>query len=115
MAEEVAVGKWKIKAFETSRGEKPVEKFIYTQSSQTIAKITRTINLLESHGSMLGMPHSRKLSGQVYELRIRGKQEIRILYTFKGGVAYLVHAFKKQTQQIPARELSIAANRLTSI
>lgn len=115
MDAEYSLKKWEVKSFETARKEKPVEEFIYSQSSQAIAKITRNINLLEKYGPYLEMPHSRKLSGQLYELRIRGKQEIRILYSFVGKTAYLLHGFKKQTQQIPQKEIGIAQNRLNLV
>lgn len=115
MDEEIAPKKWEVKSFETTRKEKPVEEFIYFHSSQTIAKITKNINLLENYGPFLEMPHSRKLSSQLYELRIKGKQELRILYSFVGKTAYLLHGFKKQTQQIPQKEIDTALNRLKSI
>lgn len=74
---------WNIIAFESDRGEKYVEEFIKSLDSSTIAKVGHAIDLLEQHGSILGMPHSKKLNSDIYELRIRGKQEIRILYGFK--------------------------------
>ena len=53
---------WNILLFETQRGEKPVEEFIITKSPQTKAKIAHLINLLEIHGNILGMPHSKQLT-----------------------------------------------------
>ena len=103
---------WNIQLFETQRGEKPVEEFIISKSPQTKAKIAHLINLLEIHGNILGMPHSKQLIKGLYELRIRGKQEIRMIYAFVGKKIYLLHAFKKQTQKTPARELIVAQRRL---
>lgn len=103
---------WKIKVYESKRGEKPVEEFIKSCESQTIAKITHHIDLLEKHGAFLGMPHSKKLSSELYELRIRGTQEIRIIYTFIKSDIYFLHAFKKQTQKTPRKELHLAFKRL---
>lgn len=103
---------WQIILFETKRGEKPVEEFILQQNSQAKAKIAHLIDLLEKYGPMLGMPHSKKLTSELYELRIRGKQEIRILYSFKKHNIYLLHAFKKQTQKTPHKEIEITLKRL---
>jgi phage-related protein len=103
---------WKILLFETQRGEKPVEKFIVSRSSQARAKIAHLIDLLEIHGNILGMPHSKQLVKGLCELRIRGKEEIRILYYFKGKDIYLLHGFKKQTQKTPSREMKIAVERI---
>ena len=103
---------WKIFLYETNRGKKPIEEFIKSQNPPSIAKISHTIDLLERYGSFLSMPHSKKLVSSLYELRIRGKQEIRILYTFLRRDIYLLHAFKKQTQKTPQKEINIGLNRL---
>jgi len=66
---------WKIKFFESERKEKPVEEFIKSCESATIAKILRQIDLLEKYGKFLLMPHSKKLTKDLYELRIRGKKD----------------------------------------
>ena len=101
--------------FETSRGEKPVEEFIKSLSPITTAKVIRTIELLEEFGPFLNMPHSKKLNADIYELRIRGKEEVRILYCFKRRNAYLLHAFKKQSQRTPSKEIAIAQKRVIDL
>lgn len=106
---------WKIIVFETKRGEKPVEEFIYSLDEPTIAKIAHTIDLLEKHGPYLVMPHAKKIATALFELRVRGKVEIRILYTFLKNDIYLLHAFKKKRQQIPRKEINTAFNRLNLI
>lgn len=92
----------------------------------TIAKILHKIDLLEKYGTSLGMPHVKKITTSLYELRIRGKQETRIFYgfiknkqsfssskqSFSTNKIYLVHAFKKQTQKTPKKEIKIATERL---
>ena len=102
---------WSIKLYESKRGEKPVEAFIKSCEPQTIAKITHHIDLLEQHGPFLGMPHSKRLAPNLYELRIRGKQEIRIIYVFVSKNIHLIHAFKKQTQKTPHQEIQTALKR----
>lgn len=103
---------WNVKTFETLRGEKPVDEFLKKQSAQTQSKITHLLDLLELHGNILGMPHSKRLDRNLFELRIRGQQEIRILYCFKKGEILLLHAFKKQTQKTPRKELERALRRM---
>ncbi len=61
---------------------------------------------------MLGMPHAKMLGHGLYELRIRGKEELRIFYFFKQKTIYLLHAFKKQTQKTPQKELDLAMQRM---
>ncbi len=107
--------KWKILEYETSRGERPVAEFIKSQQPQAIAKITHLIDLLEIHGNLLGMPHAIRLEINLYELRVRGKEEIRIMYGFVGKTIYLLCGFKKQKQKTPKKEIETARTRLLSL
>ncbi len=106
---------WNIITFETQRGEKPVDEFIKRQQPQAKSKIVHNIRLLGQYGNMLGMPHSRMLAGGLYELRIRGKEELRIFYCFKKKTICLLHVFKKQTQKTPVKELDLAINRMKEL
>ena len=60
---------------------------------------------------LLGMPYSKKLTKEINELRIRGREEIRILYTFSKSNIYLLHAFKKKTQKTSKKEIKTAEAR----
>lgn len=102
---------WAVVLYESNRGEKPVEIFIKKQSSHTQAKILHHVNLLEQFGVQLGMPHAKLLARNIYELRIRGKEELRIFYCFHKRVIYLLHGFKKQTRKTPPKEFTIAFQR----
>lgn len=106
---------WKIIEYETVRSERPIADFIKNQQPQAIAKIAHLIDLLEIHGSLLGMPHAKKLESNLYELRVRGKEEIRIIYGFTGKTIYLLHGFKKQKQKTPKKEINTARQRYLSL
>ena len=107
---------WTILTYETNSGEKVVDKFIKSQQSQAKAKIAHTVKLLKYHGNKLGMPHSKELGSGLYELRIRGKEELRIMYTFTSQrTINLLHAFKKQTRETPQKDLYLALQRLRSL
>jgi phage-related protein len=83
-----------------------VETFLESLSTKEIAKVIRTIELLEEFGNDLGMPHSRHLSDGLLELRIRGTREIRIFYCFHKKQAVLLHACIKKTQKTHDKELA---------
>lgn len=107
---------WNILTFETNSGEKPVDEFIKNQQFKVKAKITHTIRLLKQYGNTLGMPHSKALGSGLYELRIRGKVEIRIFYCFKQQrTIYLLHGFKKKTQMTPKKELDLGLKRMRGL
>ena len=112
---DIAAG-WTILTYENSRGENPVDEFIKKQQPKGRSKIIHNVRLLRQYGNMLNMPHSKALGGGLYELRIRGKEEVRIFYCFaKQRTIYLLHAFKKQKQQTPRRELELASLRMSEL
>ncbi len=85
-----------------------VEKLLKSLNPKELAKAIRIIELLEEFGHDLGMPHSKHLSGQLLELRIRGKREIRIFYCFHKNEVFMLHAFIKKTQKTPQKEIARA-------
>lgn len=89
-----------------------VEKFIKSLEKETIAKVLRTIDLLEIFGNNLTLPHSRKIESGLFELRVRGRQEVRIFYSFHRGGAILLQGFLKKTQRTPQREINKARQKI---
>jgi len=70
------------------------------------------LGLLKEHGPNLGMPYSKYMKDGLYELRVRGKNEVRIFYIFQiQHTICLLHAFKKKSQKTPPKELNIAFQR----
>lgn len=88
-----------------------VEEFIDSLDESAIPKVLRTIDLLEYFGYKLGMPHSKKIKADIYELRVRGEREIRFFYTFGGHRIILFHAFVKKTREIPLKEMNKAIKK----
>jgi len=88
-----------------------LEKFIKSLEKPTIAKVLRIIDLLERFGFNLGLPHSKKVRARLYELRIRGAQEVRLFYSFHKSQVFLLHGFIKKSQRIPGREINLALKR----
>ena len=103
---------WAVLTYETSSGEKPVREFILSQQPSTQSKITHLLDMLEKYGPTLGMPHVKKISSNLYELRIKGREEIRIFFTYKNRNIHLLHGFKKKTNKTPPKEIAAALKRL---
>lgn len=85
-----------------------LKQFIESLQKPTIAKVLRTLDLLEEFGQKLSFPHAKKISARIFELRISGKQEIRIFYTFHKSEIILLHGFVKKSQKISPREIEAA-------
>lgn len=93
-----------------------IEEFIASLEKSTIAKVLRTFDLLEKFGHRLGMPHSKKVEDGIFELRVRGVQEVRFLYTFqRSQIVIVLHGFVKKSQKLPPREFLIARRRKSSL
>ncbi|MCL5011024.1 MAG: type II toxin-antitoxin system RelE/ParE family toxin [Patescibacteria group bacterium] len=99
-----------VKVFDSS-----LEKFIEGLEKAAIAKVLRSIDLLEKFGSDLQMPHSRKIKNNLFELRVRGQQEIRIFYTFCQTQIILLHGFIKKSQKIPKKEIDLALQKMAGL
>jgi len=99
-----------IRIFDTS-----FKKLIKSLQKPTIAKVLRTIDLLEQFGQKLGPPHTKKISAHLFELRVSGKQEVRIFYSFHKSQILLLHGFVKKSQKIPQKEIKIARQKLKTL
>ena len=99
-----------IRIFDTS-----FKKLIKSLQKPTIAKVLCTIDLLEQFGQKLGPPHTKKISAHLFELRVSGKQEVRIFYSFHKSQILLLHGFVKKSQKIPQKEIKIARQKLKTL
>lgn len=63
----------------------------------------------------MGAQNIKKVQNKLFELRIRGKEKIRFLFTCRGQNFYILHGFKKKTNKIPKKEIILAIKRLEQI
>ncbi len=89
-----------------------IKNYLDSLEKSSKSKSSKYIDLLERFGNTLGMPYSRKISHNLYELRIRSQQEIRILCCFYNQQAVIVHAFVKKSQKTPRKEIQTALRKI---
>jgi len=106
---------WKVIQFESLRGERYVKEFIDKQNPAVKAKFIGMVDFLEEYGPFLSGKYTKKIRKDLYELRITGKEQIRIFYTVRQQEIILLHAFKKKTQKTPLKEIKTALLRLDKI
>ena len=106
---------WQVEFFQNQRGDSPVEEFIKQQDESTYAKIIHSIDLVKNNGILLRPPYVKKIRNNVWELRISGKNAIRIFYCIFNNKFYFLHAFKKKTNKTPLKEIKIALDRSINI
>lgn len=92
-----------------------VKKFIKKLQKPTRSKILHSIELIESYGLKVGMPHVKKITNFLYEIRVRGFQEVRIIFAIIENKAVLIRGFVKKTNKIPQNEIETAENRRKSL
>lgn len=103
---------FKVYFFQTARGTYPVKEFMDEQDEATYTKILRSIKLVREHGPFLKPPYAKKIQQNLYELRIQGKESIRIFYTKTSSGYILLHVFKKKSQKLPEKEIKVAVDRM---
>jgi len=105
--------KWEIIYYISPSGDNPVSNFLDTLEHSSQSKILRVLHNIQEYGLDSAIPHIRKLTGTpLWEIRILGKQNIRVIYVVPVRFSVLVlHGFKKKTQKTPVKELEIASRR----
>ena len=105
---------WEVDFYEDQEGSRPVEDFLNSLPDKHVGKVLQVTQMLEERGPNLPFPYSSQIEGKLRELRAHyGKVQYRILYYGDvRGVFMLLHAFRKQTAQIPEREKRLAWQRL---
>lgn len=105
--------KWKIIYYISPSGDNPVSDFLDTLEANPQGKIIRILHNIEEYGLNSAIPHTKKLSGTPFwEIRILGKENIRVIYMVPVKFEVLVlHGFKKKTQKTPLKELETASRR----
>jgi len=91
--------------------DRSVMRFIDSLEKPARTKTLRALDLLVQFGYALTLPVSRKILNNLFELQIRGTQEVRLFYAFSSGKALVVHGFIKKTNKTPRKEIVCAQKR----
>lgn len=104
---------WKIK-FVNAKAEEE----LLSLSADLKAKFLHVTEMLMAFGPHnVGLPHVRPLENKLWELRLKGKDNIaRSIYVLASGRRLVVlRTFIKKTQKTPPSELKIAYMRLKEV
>jgi len=101
--------------FRLDSGREPVRDWLKGLDRESRKLIGEDIKTLQ-FGWPIGMPLSRKLAENLWELRSKMHQGIaRTFFTIYAQKIILLHGFVKKTQKTPPKELSVARRRLTKL
>lgn len=88
-----------------------VNTFIDNLEAPVRDEAYRLLDLLEQYGHSLSMPIAKPIGGGLWELRLTGRPQIRMLYGFCAGVPVVVLALQKQRSALPQSALALATKR----
>lgn len=71
----------------------------------------KLLKLLEQYGHSLSMPVAKPIGGGLWELRLTGRPQIRMLYGFCEGIPIVVLALQKQRSALPQSAITLATER----
>ena len=104
-----------VRFFRTATANEPVREWLKeleAQDRKTIGEDVKTVQI----GWPLGMPLVRKMTKDLWEIRIHLHRRIaRILFTVVGGDLVLLHGFIKKSQETPQGDLDLAKDRMRQI
>lgn len=88
-----------------------VNTFINDLDLSVRSEAYRLLNLLEQYGHSLSMPVAKPIGGGLWELRLTGRPQIRMLYGFCEGIPVVVLALRKQRSALPQSAVALARKR----
>lgn len=103
----------RIEFFKKTSGDAPVEDFIINSLEPKDQKrVARALERVEKEQDGLEnlfiAEYAKKLEKDLYELK---PDRVRILFTLKDHICWLLHIFFKKTKKTPINELNIARQR----
>ncbi len=100
--------------YTTPNGKMPVKDFIDSLADTQKTKVFNTFQLYQESGLIGLIPHTKHLTGTpLWEIRIVGKDSVRILYVSRTKNSILaLHGFIKKKQKTPTKEIKTALERL---
>ncbi len=104
---------WEIIFYLTASGRSPVEEIIDSLTSKEKAKVIWLFDLLVKHDAFLGEPYVKKVTDELWELRLLGKgRHRRFLFSFDEKVIVMLHALSKKSRRLSPKDINTALLRL---
>lgn len=96
--------------YEKEDGSEPAKEFLNSLDTKMLAKMARTIAVLQINGSALREPYSKPLEDGIFELRAKVGSDIsRVLFFFFiDRRIILTNGFIKKTNKTPKSEIEKA-------
>jgi len=103
-------GEFTIEYVELPNGRVPAREFVDSLDDKAAARIDAFIERLRSYGNRMQGKFVKKLTGDVFELRVKQFDRIfRVLFFYQPGMLVVITSgFQKKTQETPPGEIARA-------
>lgn len=99
--------------YRTAAGSEPVREYFAELPLSEKAAAADAFSAIRKHGFRAPGIVFRHMQGKLWEFRVLGTVSHRVFYvSVDGPTMVLLHAFKKQGQKTPIRELRLAVRRM---
>lgn len=107
----------KVKFYQKSSGKCPVAEFLGELSAEERARITGCLSNVERLGFDSPRVDFRQIRGSLWEIKIKTHRGgYRLFYVcLQGKNTVLLHAYKKQPQKAPKKEIETAERRMLEV
>lgn len=105
-----------VEFFTARDGKSPISEFLKRGGARYETKILRQLLYVQEFGLTPAVPNVKKLRGTpLWELRVLGKDNLRLLCAAIGKKVVALHIFIKKKQKTPLKEIEIALRRYQGI
>lgn len=103
-------GEFTIEYVELPNGRAPAREFVDSLDDKAAARIDAFIERLRNFGNRMEGKFVKKLTGELFELRVKQFDRIfRVLYFYQPGrLIIITSGFQKKTEQTPPSEIAKA-------
>lgn len=107
------VSDYKIVFYTDKNGKSPITEFLDSCDDNLSSKILRQFMYVREFGISFRIPNIKKVSGtDFWELRILGKDNIRVFCIGNKKDVHIVHIFSKKKQKTPQKEIKMAVDKI---
>lgn len=104
--------KYKVLYYKDENGKCEVLDFIFKSRKEVQSKVSNQIKHLKEFGLSRINPSIRKLTNTPFwEVRILGRDNVRMFCCLVGSQIVIFHIFSKKQQKTPSREIKSALKR----
>ncbi len=107
----------RISFYQARSGRSYISSFLEDLSAQDRATILAVLSDIQSHGFVAKGCQFRQIEGKLWEIKIRTQGgSYRFFYvSIERNEVYILHAYRKQGQKAPIKELEIARKRIKEV